>query len=83
MVAPNGARLTHQDHPGIPISVDEVVRAVCDATDRGAQAVHLHVRDEQQKHVLDIQRYQKSISAIQQALGQSFPIQVTTEAVGR
>ena len=83
MVAPNGARLTHADHPAVPVTATEVLEAVTAAADAGAQAVHLHVRDESQRHVLDADLYRKSIAVLRQSLGADFPIQITTEAVGR
>jgi len=83
MVAPNGARLTQQDHPAIPITPSELVACVAESVDNGAEAVHLHVRDAKQLHVLDAQRYRAAIDAIHRSQGKSFPVQITTEAVGR
>ena len=82
MVAPNGARLTPEDHPAIPVTVPALVDTVVASAEAGAVAVHLHARDEAFKHVLDAEQYSQSIALIKERLGDDFPIQVTTEAVG-
>jgi len=82
MLAPTGARLTTTDHPAIPITEAEIVTAVIASVEAGACAVHLHVRDAQQKHLLDADRYRSATTALRAAIGQDFPIQITTEAVG-
>lgn len=83
MVAPNGARLTIKDHPVLPVTIAKTVDAIVQSADVGAGAVHLHVRDEAENHVLDEGLYREAIAAIQDRLGADFPIQVTTEAVGK
>ncbi|MBX2824903.1 MAG: 3-keto-5-aminohexanoate cleavage protein [Gammaproteobacteria bacterium] len=82
MLAPNGARLTTDDHPAIPVTEADTVKAVVEGVEAGACAVHLHVRDEHQGHLLDVARYRSAIAKLKVELGQDFPIQVTTEAVG-
>jgi len=82
MVAPNGARLTPEDHPAIPVTVTDLVDTVVACATSGAVAVHLHARDEKFKHVLDAEQYRQSIELIQSRLGNDFPVQITTEAVG-
>lgn len=81
-VAPNGARLTQQDHPALPITPDELARCAADCLEAGAGMIHLHVRDGDQKHVLDGDGYRDAIAAIRRDLGDKIVIQVTTEAVG-
>jgi uncharacterized protein (DUF849 family) len=44
--------------------------------------LHLHVRDGQEKHVLDAELYLQATKAIRQAVGDDLVIQITTEAVG-
>ena len=82
MLAPNGARLTSKDHPAIPVTIPETVAAIAAGRDAGATAVHLHVRDENARHLLDADVYRESMAAVRERLGASFPIQVTTESVG-
>jgi uncharacterized protein (DUF849 family) len=44
--------------------------------------IHLHVRDDQQMHTLDVDRYRSATAAIRARLGDEMIIQVTTEALG-
>ena len=81
MAAPNGARKTRQDHPGLPVSirqtVDEAVR--CHAA--GATVLHAHVRGKQDEHVLDTGLYLELIAEMK-SRAPDMLIQITTEAVG-
>lgn len=82
MVAPNGARKGPADHPNLPITIEATIKDALDCQAAGAQAIHLHVRDEEGKHSLDASRYLAATEAVRQAAGPDFPIQITTEAVG-
>lgn len=82
MVAPNGARRTKADHPQIPVTIPETVETALACAAAGAKAMHFHVRDEAQTHVLDAGLYREAL----QELGAAVPdmhLQITTEAVGR
>lgn len=82
MVAPNGARLTKQDHPGLPVTIPEIVTAVRESAAAGADGAHLHVRDAAQRHVLDAGLYREVLCELSQGLP-GFYVQITTEANGR
>ncbi|MEO1306602.1 MAG: 3-keto-5-aminohexanoate cleavage protein [Pseudomonadota bacterium] len=82
MVAPNGARRGKADHPALPIELAELVETAIACHKAGADGIHLHVRDEQGKHSLDVGLYRASIAAIEQAVPDLF-VQVTSEAAGR
>lgn len=82
MVAPNGARLTTSDHPAIPVTEKDTVSTVAACVEAGACAVHLHVRDTEQIHVLDVDQYRSATTLLHSTLGKDFPVQITTEAVG-
>jgi uncharacterized protein (DUF849 family) len=82
MVAPNGARKGHAEHSNLPITIEETVKDALECQVAGAQAIHLHVRDDQGKHTLDSSRYIAATDAVRKAAGLDFPIQITTEAVG-
>ena len=82
-VAPNGARKTHQDHPALPMTADELARDAKACLDAGAAMLHLHVRDGDGAHSLDAELYRAAIQAVRKAVGDELVIQVTTEAVGR
>src|ERR1700755_3626066 len=82
MVAPNGARKGHAEHPNLPITIEATAKDALDCQAAGAQAVHLHVRDDQGRHTLDASRYLAATEAVRKLTGPDFPIQITTEAVG-
>jgi 3-keto-5-aminohexanoate cleavage enzyme len=83
MVAPNGARKSKDDHPGVPITTEEIAIEAAACAAAGAQAIHLHVRDEQGRHSLDPARYQSAIAAVRKAAGVELITQITTESAGR
>ncbi len=83
MLAPNGARLTQADHPSLPVSIKDTIDAAVDGKANGAQALHAHVRDAQGQHVLDEDLYRTLLEQAAAKLGDDFPVQITTEAVGR
>ena len=81
MVAPNGARRGKADHPALPITIDDIVATATACHSAGADALHLHVRDEQGAHSLDAGRYLETLAALSSALP-DMPVQITTEAAG-
>lgn len=81
MVAPNGARRTKADHPALPMTLDEIVSAAVACAAAGADALHLHIRDEKGGHSLDAGRYREALDAIA-AAAPTLELQITTEAVG-
>jgi len=82
MSAPNGARRGKADHAGIPLSPAELAENAKAILDCGASLLHLHVRDESDRHSLDPERYRAAIDAVRDQVGDGLVIQVTTEAVG-
>lgn len=82
MSAPNGARKTKADHPALPITPDEVARVAAEVMEAGANSIHLHVRDAEEKHSLDHDRYKQTLAAIKRECGDGIVAQVTSEAVG-
>jgi uncharacterized protein (DUF849 family) len=83
IAAPNGARHTSSDHAALPISPSELACCAHDLVEAGTAILHLHVRDERQRHSLDPAHYRAAIAAIRKAVGDRLVIQATTEAVGR
>ncbi|MEO3431003.1 3-keto-5-aminohexanoate cleavage protein [Pelagibius sp. CAU 1746] len=81
-VAPNGARKTRADHPAVPITPAELAETALAAQAAGASMIHLHVRDAEQKHSLDVGAYREATAAVREAVGDRMVIQVTSEAVG-
>jgi 3-keto-5-aminohexanoate cleavage enzyme len=82
-VAPNGARRGKADHPGLPITPEEIAREAARCTEAGASLLHLHVRDDQGRHSLDAGRYREAIAAVRRSVGDALVIQITTEAADR
>jgi 3-keto-5-aminohexanoate cleavage enzyme len=82
MAAPNGARRTHADHPGLPISEDEIVEAAAACFEAGAGALHAHARDANARHLLDAAAYRRLLARLAERTP-GMAVQVTTEAAGR
>lgn len=82
MVAPNGARLLNDEHEALPLVKDKIAQTAKKCELAGAQAIHLHVRDDNFKHILDVKRYKETISSIEKLCSKDFIIQATTESVG-
>lgn len=82
MVAPNGARLLKDEHNALPLSINEIVETSKNCESAGANAIHLHVRDNNLKHTLSVSKYKQSIEAIKKECSKDFIIQATTESVG-
>jgi len=82
-VAPNGARLGKADHPTLPVTPLELADCAEECVKAGAAMIHLHVRDAEERHILDSGLYREATAAIHERLGEDIVIQVTTEAVGQ
>jgi uncharacterized protein (DUF849 family) len=82
-VAPNGGRRTHADHPALPVTAEALAETARDCLRAGAAMIHDHVRDAEQRHVLDAVLYRDAIAAIRRAVGDDLVVQITTESVGR
>ena len=53
-VAPSGGRRSYKDHPNIPLTPTELSETAVESLDAGASVFHLHVRDHNLRHVLDV-----------------------------
>jgi uncharacterized protein (DUF849 family) len=82
MVAPNGARLSKQDHPALPVTIPEIVATAVACQKAGADGLHAHVRDKDGAHVLDAGLYAELLSELARAAPGLY-VQITTEAAGR
>lgn len=83
MAAPNGARRTQADHPNLPVTPAALAYTAAACLEAGAAALHLHVRDRDQRHILDAEAYGEALAAIRRTVGDRLILQITTEAVGR
>ena len=79
-IAPNGAYKTKQDHPKLPVLDDELISLSLNAQKLGANMLHLHIRDEQDRHSIDATHYLHLLDQINRALPRPMVLQVTSEA---
>lgn len=82
IVAPNGARKTKQDHDQLPMTIEEMVAEAKACQTAGATMIHLHARDTQGRHSLEVDDNLDIYHAVKAAVGDSMIVQLTTEAVG-
>ncbi|HHC7355347.1 TPA: 3-keto-5-aminohexanoate cleavage protein [Vibrio campbellii] len=82
IVAPNGARKTKQDHAQLPVNIEEMVAEAKACQTAGATMIHLHARDAQGRHSLEVDDNLEIYHAVKAAVGDSMIVQLTTEAVG-
>jgi uncharacterized protein (DUF849 family) len=81
-VAPNGGRRTKADHPALPVATDEIAATAAACLEAGACMIHVHIRDQQGRHLLDADAYRATIAAVRAAVGDRLVIQITSEALG-
>ncbi len=82
MIAPNGARRTTADHPALPVTEADLAGTARACQREGATAIHLHVRDDAQRHSLDPHRYRDAMAAVAEQAPR-LGVQITTESAGR
>ena len=78
--APNGAYKQLSDHPQLPLTAESLAITAKQCLDAGASMLHLHIRDAQGKHSLDVQSYRNATAAVRAAVGQEMVLQITSEA---
>lgn len=81
-VAPNGATRGKADHQMLPITPAEIAEAAASCLEAGACMMHLHVRDNDGRHTLDVEAYEAASAAVRDAIGDKLILQATSEAVG-
>jgi len=81
MVAPNGARRTHEHHPNIPLTDEALIESVIACEAAGADGAHLHIRDEKGIHLIDAERYRSLLDSLRQAAPDMY-LQITSESAG-
>jgi 3-keto-5-aminohexanoate cleavage enzyme len=82
-VAPNGARLTKKDHPQLPESPQELAHCALACQQAGAAMLHMHARDQDGCHTLDVETNQRFLEVVRQSVGSDMVIQLTTESIGK
>lgn len=81
-LAPNGARRTTADHPAVPVTARALADTAAACMKEGASLLHLHIRNEAQRHLLDADVYRDTTKAVREQVGEALIVQTTTEAVG-
>lgn len=79
-VAPNGAYKQHADHAAVPLTAPALADAAKRCLDAGAAMLHLHIRDAQGRHSLDVEGYREALRVVRAAVGEAMVLQVTSEA---
>lgn len=79
-VAPNGAYKQVQDHPALPVTPEGLAQTAKSCRDAGAAMLHLHIRDTQGRHSLDVASYREALRVVRAAVGPDMILQVTSEA---
>lgn len=82
IVAPNGAKKNKQDHAQLPMNTEEMVAETKACQTAGSTMIHLHARDVQGRHSLEVDDNLEIYHAVKAAVGNSMIVQLTTEAVG-
>ncbi len=65
-VAPTGAETAKADAPGLPVTLDELVDTARACEAAGAAMVHVHIRDDDAKPTLDLQRLKDTVAALRE-----------------
>ncbi len=81
-VAPNGAYKQPADHPAVPITPAALAATAKACLDAGAAMLHMHIRDAQGRHSLDVEGYREAQRVVRNAVGRAMVVQVTSEAAG-
>jgi uncharacterized protein (DUF849 family) len=79
-VAPNGAYKQLKDHAALPITPQALASTAKACLDSGAAMLHMHIRDAQGRHSLDVEGYREATRVVRSAVGLEMVLQVTSEA---
>ena len=78
--APNGAYKIASDHAEVPLSSAQLAHTAKACLAAGASMLHMHIRDAQGRHSLDVEGYRQAQQAVRAAVGDALVIQITSEA---
>ena len=65
MVAPNGARLTDDDHPAVPVTIPQIVETARRCASAGAGVVGLLEPGHHPDHRLDGRRHERRVDKLE------------------
>jgi len=64
-VAVTGGQTTREQHPGLPITPEEIAQAAYESYNEGASIVHIHVRDPKTgKRSMELEHYAESVERV-------------------
>jgi uncharacterized protein (DUF849 family) len=75
-VAPTGAESEKAAVPALPVTLDELVTTAKECQAAGAAVIHVHIRDDQARPTLDLQRLTDTVQALRQ--GTDLIVQLST-----
>ena len=79
-VAPNGAYKQTHDHAAVPLTAASLASTAKACLEAGAAMLHLHIRDAQGQHSLDVEGYRNALQVVKAAVGDAMVLQITSEA---
>lgn len=79
-VAPNGAYKQAHDHAAVPLTAASLATTAKACLDAGAAMLHMHIRDAQGRHSLDVAGYRDALQAVKSAVGDAMVLQITSES---
>ena len=79
-VAPNGAYKQAHDHAAVPLTAASLASTAKSCLEAGAAMLHLHIRDAQGGHSLDVEGYRNALQVVKAAVGDAMVLQITSEA---
>jgi uncharacterized protein (DUF849 family) len=75
-VAPTGAEHAKSDVPNLPVTIEELVQTAKDCERVGAAMIHVHIRGEDTRPTLDLQRLKDTVAALREET--SLVVQLST-----
>lgn len=78
--APNGAYKQLSDHAQVPLTAQRLAHTAKACMEAGASMLHLHIRDGEGRHSLDVTGYRDALRAVRAAVGDAMVLQITSEA---
>jgi 3-keto-5-aminohexanoate cleavage enzyme len=66
-VAPTGAEADKEQHPALPVTLNELVNTARECEAAGASVIHVHIRDDQARPTLDLTRLKDTVQALRES----------------
>src|SRR5580704_6289643 len=66
-VAPTGAEADNEQHPGLPVTLNELVNTARECEAAGASLIHVHIRDDQAQPTLDLSQLKDTVRALRES----------------